>query len=77
MFWFDYFQRRYPKQVVGYDYEYVDLGYILLGPRTTNTDVIVSVLWEYIKVGRRYNILTTRFGDSILLILPSTIGRTT
>ena len=77
LFWFDYFKARYPGQEAAYDREYVDLGHTILGSASADTEALVSRLREFVKAGRRYNMLTTKFGDGILLILPSSVGRTT
>ena len=77
IFWFDYFKVRYPEQKAAYDHEYLELGQRILGCIASNTDEIVSILRQQVQAGRRYNMLTARFGDAILLTLPSSIGRST
>jgi hypothetical protein len=77
LFWLDYIKARYPGQEAGYNGEYGNLGHKILDSAATNTQGIVSVLREYVKAGRRYNMLTTKFGDGILLTIPSSISRTT
>jgi hypothetical protein len=77
LFWFDYFKARYPEQETAFDYEYVELGRHILGSAIADTDEAVSKLREQVKAGRKYSILTAKFGDGILLTLPSSIGRST
>lgn len=77
MFWFDYFNAIYPEQETAFDREYVDLGRHILGPAVVDSDATVSTLREQVKAGRKYNILSRKFGDGILLALPSSIGRST
>ncbi|CZS94275.1 hypothetical protein WAI453_013128 [Rhynchosporium graminicola] len=75
LFWFDYFMARYPGR--GYDHEYKDLNYEIAGIETIADDKIVSTLRDLIKAGRRYYKLTERFSNGILLIIPSSVGRST
>jgi hypothetical protein len=77
LFWFDYFNARYPEQETAFDHEYEDLGRHVLGPNAANSDTTVSALRELVKAGRKYDMFTRKFGDSILLTLPSSIGRST
>jgi hypothetical protein len=77
LFWFDYFKARYPGREAGFDCEYVDLGHTILGSAVADTEAVVSLLREYVKAGRKYNMLTMKFGDGILLTIPSSVGRTT
>ncbi|XMA13632.1 hypothetical protein WAI453_006423 [Rhynchosporium graminicola] len=69
LFWFDYFVARYPGR--GYDHDFKDLNREIAGVETIADDVIVSTLRDRVKAGRRYNKLTERFGNGILLIIPS------
>lgn len=75
LFWFDYFTKRYPGR--GFDHDYGDLGHEIAGVETNADDLMISTLRERVGAGRRYNKLTEKFGDGILLILPSSIGRST
>jgi hypothetical protein len=77
LFWFDYFKARYPGQETAFDYEYTELGRYILGSALADTDETVSKLREQVKAGRKYSVLTAKFGDGILLTLPSSIGRST
>jgi hypothetical protein len=77
LFWFDYFQARYPELETAFNHEYVEFGRQILGSTVADTDATVSKLRELVKAGRKYNMLTAKFGDSILLTLPSSIGRST
>jgi len=77
LFWFDYFNATYPEQETAFDHEYVQLARYVLGPAVVDSDATVSALREQVKAGRKYDMLTRRFGDSILLTLPSSIGRST
>jgi hypothetical protein len=77
LFWFDYFKARYPRQETAFDYEYVELGRYILGSADADTYETVSKLRELVKAGRKYSILTAKFGDGILLALPSSIGSST
>lgn len=77
LFWFDYFTERYPGKGAGFDQDYKDLGREIAGVDTNADDSMISTLREQVKAGRRYNKLTERFSDGILLILPSSIGRST
>ena len=77
VFWFDCFRRRYPEQKTAFDREYLDLGQHILGSDVENSDERVSMLREQVKAGRKYDMLTRRFGDGILLALPSSIGWST
>ncbi|KAH8674440.1 hypothetical protein BGZ60DRAFT_404034 [Tricladium varicosporioides] len=77
LFWFDCFNTRFPEQEKAFDQEYVDLGRCILGPTIVERDERVSMLREQVKAGRKYNMLTRKFGDAILLTLPSCIGRST
>ena len=77
LFWFDYFTKRYQGKESGFDQNYEDLGREIAGFETMVDDSIVSTLREQVKAGRRYDKLTGRFGNGILLALPSSIGRST
>jgi hypothetical protein len=77
LFWFDYFKVRYPGQETAFDCQYVELGRHILGSAVADSDETVSKLREQLKAGRRYSMLTAKFGDGILLTLPSSIGRST
>ncbi|KAH6704236.1 hypothetical protein BKA61DRAFT_680489 [Leptodontidium sp. MPI-SDFR-AT-0119] len=77
LFWFDCFAARYPEHETAFDYEYMDLGRHILGPDIEDSDTRVSKLREQVKAGRKYNMLTNKFEDSILLTLPSSIGWST
>lgn len=77
MFWFDYFAARYPEQETAFDHEYLDLGRYILGPAIVDSDGRISRLQEQVKAGRKYNMLTRKFEDGILLTLPSSIGWST
>jgi hypothetical protein len=75
LFWFDYFKARYPGQETAFEYEYVELGRYILGSDVADTDETTSKLKGQVKAGRKYSLLTAKFGDAILLTLPSSIGR--
>jgi hypothetical protein len=77
LFWFDCFNARYPEQETAFDHEYVGLGRYILGPAVVESDARVSRLREQVKAGRKYNMLARKFGDGILLTLPSSIGWST
>jgi hypothetical protein len=77
LFWFDCFAARYPEQETAFDHEYLDLGRHILGPAVVDSDARVSSLREQVKAGRKYNMLTRKFEDGILLTLPSNIGWST
>ena len=51
------------------------MGRELLGPVGGDHDSIVSRLREQVRAGKRYKMLTTKFGDGILLAIPSSVGR--
>jgi hypothetical protein len=77
LFWFDYFNARYPEQQTAFDHEYEQLARYVLGLAIVDSDATVSALREQVKAGRKYNMLTRKFGDGILLTLPSSIGKST
>ncbi|KAN0091745.1 hypothetical protein V8E51_017592 [Hyaloscypha variabilis] len=65
------------EQETAFDYEYTELGRYILGSALADIDETVSKLREQVKAGRKYSVLTAKFGDGILLTLPSSIGRST
>ncbi|PVH69142.1 hypothetical protein DL98DRAFT_578494 [Cadophora sp. DSE1049] len=75
LFWFDCFVKRYPGR--GYDNEYSELSREIAGAVVDAETSIISRLRCQVSAGRRYNKLTEKFGDGILLILPSSIGKST
>ncbi len=77
LFWFDCFAARYPEQGTAFDHEYLDLGRHILGHAVVDSDARVSRLREQVKAGRKYNMLTRKFEDGILLTLPSSVGWST
>jgi hypothetical protein len=74
LFWFNCFAARYPEQETAFDHEYLDLGRHILGLAVVDSNARVSRLREQVKAGRKYNMLTRKFNDSILLTFPLSIG---
>jgi hypothetical protein len=60
---------RYLEQETTFDYKYLDLSRYILGLAVVDSDARVFRLQEQIKAGQKYNMLTRKFNNSILLTL--------
>lgn len=77
LFWCDYLRQEYPENAYGN--EYVDLSQRVLGRSDDEdaNDEVKKALKKRVAAGRRLYKLAERFGDGILLTLPSSIPRST
>lgn len=77
LFWYDYFVREYGDTAYVEQYKNVARRIENFTESKTDIDGICKTLRHRVKAGRRYGKLAEKFGDGILLTLPSCVSRST
>ncbi|KFY85731.1 hypothetical protein V498_07679, partial [Pseudogymnoascus sp. VKM F-4517 (FW-2822)] len=75
LFWYDYFREEYGEG--SYDKEYTDVGRNIQNVTKNDIETIITTLRHRVKTGRKLDKLAARFGDGILLTIPSSVSRST